>query len=81
MFSNQFFEQVSANIQKVIPADLGVIKADIETVIRVEMMALLEKMDLVTREEFDIQTAVLLKTRKKLETLEEQVKQIQTQLK
>lgn len=81
MLNKQFIEQISANIQKIIPADLGVIKADIETVIRVEMMALLEKMDLVTREEFDIQTAVLLKTRQKLETLEEQVKQIETQLK
>ena len=81
MIDKQFFEQISANIQKVIPTGLDEIKTDIETVVRVEMMALLEKMDLVTREEFDIQTGVLLKTRQKLEALEAQVKQLENDLK
>lgn len=37
------------------------------------------KMDLVTREEFDIQTQVLAKTRAKLEALEARVAELETQ--
>ncbi|MFR0657041.1 accessory factor UbiK family protein, partial [Pantoea sp. SIMBA_079] len=35
----------------------------------------LAKLDLVTREEFDVQRAVLLRTREKLDALEAQVRQ------
>lgn len=38
------------------------------------------KMDLVTREEFDIQTQVLTKTRAKLEALEARIADLEAQL-
>jgi len=37
----------------------------------------LQSMNLVTREEFDVQSAVLLKTREKLEALEQQVAELE----
>ncbi len=37
----------------------------------------LAKLDLVTREEFEVQRAVLLRTREKLEALEAQVRQLE----
>jgi len=36
------------------------------------------KMDLVTREEFDVQTAVLARTREKLEKLEKQIAELES---
>jgi len=39
------------------------------------------KMDLITREEFDVQTGVLKKTREKLEMLEEQLSKIEKSIK
>ncbi len=39
----------------------------------------LSKLDLVTREEFDVQRAVLLRTRKKLEALQQAVEQLEAQ--
>ena len=39
------------------------------------------KLDLVTREEFEIQAQVLAKTRSKLEALEARVAELETQLK
>jgi BMFP domain-containing protein YqiC len=39
------------------------------------LLAVFNKLDLVTREEFDVQQKVLVATRKKLEELEEHVKQ------
>ena len=41
----------------------------------------LGKLDLVTREEFEVQKAVLAKTRSKLETLEKRVEEIELQAK
>ena len=38
----------------------------------------LGKLDLVTREEFDAQAAVLLRTREKLEALEAQISQLES---
>lgn len=46
---------------------------DLEKNAKVMLGAFFEKMDLVTREEYDIQQQVLLKTREKLETLEARV--------
>jgi len=40
----------------------------------------LSKLDLVTREEFDVQRAVLLRTREKLEELQRAVSGLETQL-
>ena len=38
----------------------------------------LARLDLVTREEFDVQRAVLLRTREKLETLEREVQALES---
>ena len=40
----------------------------------------LARLDLVTREEFDVQRAVLLRTREKLEKLERQVEDLEARL-
>lgn len=45
------------------------------SVIQQLILAVIQKMDLVTREEFDIQKRVLLKTRKKVEQLEKLLEQ------
>jgi BMFP domain-containing protein YqiC len=44
--------------------------ADIERNVRTMLGGLFSRLDLVTREEFDIQRAVLARTREKLEQLE-----------
>jgi ubiquinone biosynthesis accessory factor UbiK len=41
------------------------------------LQAALARLDLVTREEFDAQTAVLLRTRQKLEALEQQLQNLE----
>jgi ubiquinone biosynthesis accessory factor UbiK len=50
---------------------------DIEKNVRTMMNQGFQKMDLVTREEFDIQSRVLAKTREKLEALEAKVAEIE----
>ena len=54
---------------------------DIENNINALLKSTFTKMDLVTREEFDVQTGVLKKTREKLEKLEEQLSKIEKNIK
>ena len=54
---------------------------DIEKNVKAMMSQGFSKLDLVTREEFDVQAQVLATTRAKLETLEAQVTALEAQLK
>ena len=49
-------------------------KDDIKDNLKILLNDYLQKIDVVTREEFDVQKEVLLKTRKKLDDLEEKFK-------
>ncbi len=50
---------------------------DIEKNVRAMMQSALQKLDLVTREEFDVQQEVLLRTREKLTELETRLAQLE----
>jgi BMFP domain-containing protein YqiC len=54
---------------------------DIEKNVKAMLSQGFSKLDLVTREEFDVQAQVLAKTRAKLESLEARVADLETQLK
>lgn len=60
-----------------ISADAG---ADFRKNLRAMLTNTLSRMDLVTREEFDVQTAVLARTRTRLDELEHQVKALEQAL-
>ena len=64
-----------------LPAGLRDLKQDGERNLRAALHSALSKMDLVTREEFDIQQGVLARTRAKLEALEKQVAEMAQQIK
>ena len=74
---NESLEQLSKRISSLIPGDIKHMQGDIENNIRSLLQSSLAKMNLVTREEFDVQSAVLQRTREKLEALEKQVEQLQ----
>ena len=59
-----------------LPAGAEQIKDDMETRFRTVLKAAFEKMELVTREEFDVQTGVLERTRRKLEAIERQLDEL-----
>ena len=63
-----------------LPGGLRDLKQDTEKNLRAALHSTLSKMDLVTREEFDIQQGVLARTRAKLEALEKQVTEMEQQL-
>lgn len=53
---------------------------ELQQQIRSTLQSTFSRLDLVTRDEFDTQTAVLMRTREKLELLEKQVAAIEAQL-
>jgi BMFP domain-containing protein YqiC len=75
MFDSKFFEDLNARIAEVIAASPA---KDIEKNMKAMLTAMFARLDLVTREEFDVQVAVLQRTREKLEALEAQLAQINT---
>ena len=54
----------------VLPPGAAELKADFEKNARAAVQSALARMDLVTREEFDIQVALLERTREKLDKIE-----------
>ena len=64
-------ETAISDITKILPEDLDILKDDLEKNIRATLNATFSKMELVTREEFDIQASLLSRTRAKLEALVE----------
>jgi BMFP domain-containing protein YqiC len=73
---NDTLEQLSKRISSLIPGDVKGVQDDIERNVKSLLQSSLTKMNLVTREEFDVQSAVLQRTREKLEQLEKQVVQL-----
>lgn len=73
-------ETVISDITKILPEDLDILKDDLEKNIRATLNATFSKMELVTREEFDIQASLLSRTRAKLEALQKKLSEIEKQL-
>lgn len=73
-----FFEDMQAKLSKAIDKSPA---KDLEKNFKSMMTQGFSKLDLVTREEFDIQAQVLAKTRAKLELLEARVAELETVLK
>ena len=73
-------EMIISDITKILPEDLNVLKDDVEKNLRATLNAAFSKMDLVTREEFDIQASLLSRTREKLEGLQEKLSALEEQL-
>ena len=75
-FDQRKIDELSKKLAGAIPENYQTIKGDLEENFKSLLNTGLSKMDLVTREEFDIQVSVLARTRKKLENLEKSLSEI-----
>jgi len=80
MLDPKQLDDLTQRLSNLIPQGVKNMQTDIEKNIRTLLQSAFAKMDLVTREEFDVQTAVLERTRAKLEALEKQVAALEQQL-
>ncbi|HJW02247.1 MAG TPA: accessory factor UbiK family protein [Azospira sp.] len=77
MLDPKVFEEFSNRMSALLAASPA---ADIEKNMRATLTGLFSKLDLVTREEFDVQAQVLLRTREMLKTLEARVAELEQKL-
>jgi len=70
------FAQLQGQFGQFVPDMARAAREDFETQARATVMAVLSRLELVTREEFDAQQAVLMKTREKVEALEKRVAEL-----
>lgn len=77
MLDPKKIEDVVNTITSALPSGLTSMQEDVEKNIRAGLSATFAKLDLVTREEFDVQTQVLHRTREKLEALEQRVAELE----
>ncbi|HFQ91636.1 MAG TPA: accessory factor UbiK family protein [Chromatiales bacterium] len=76
----KLFDELTRKLTGVLPESARELQEDLEKNARALLSTTLDKMDLVTREEFDVQKAVLARTRAKLEALEKQVAELEQAL-
>jgi len=77
MFDPKSIDDMASRLADALPSGLSNVKEDMEKNFHAILQGALGKLDLVTREEFEVQKAVLAKTRSKLEALEKRVDEIE----
>jgi len=77
MFDTKTIDDIANRLADAVPPGLSSLKQDMEKNFHAVLQSALGKLDLVTREEFEVQKAVLAKTRSKLEDLEKRVAEIE----
>jgi len=72
-----FLNDLARRLAESLPGSLQQAKADVERNFRAVLEAGLRRMDLVSREEFEAQSALLKRTRERLEELAERAERLE----
>jgi len=75
----QKLDDIAAQLADQLPTGVQHLREDMRENFRAVLQSVFQELDLVTREEFDAQKAVLQRTREKLEALETKLQQYETQ--
>jgi BMFP domain-containing protein YqiC len=72
-FDPKSIEELARKLAEAVPPGLAALRDDLERNFRAVLQSGLARLDLVTRQEFDIQAAVLRRSREQLEELERRI--------
>ena len=76
MIDLKFIDDLARRLGETLPPGLNRAREDIESHFQAVLTRAFERMDLVTREQFDAQSAVLERCREKLEALEKKLEKM-----
>jgi BMFP domain-containing protein YqiC len=79
MIDAKLIDELAERLSATLPGGFRTLQGDVSKSLRAGLEAGLSKLDLVTREEFEVQAAVLSRTREKLKQLEQRVKVLEEQ--
>lgn len=71
-------DDLARRVSAALPEAFRTLQTDVDQNFRSALQAALSRLDLVTREEFDVQAAVLRRTRERLEAMEERISELET---
>ena len=77
MIDLRIIDELTRKLSESLPPGLSRAKEDLETQFRTVLTTAFERMNLVSREEYEAQVAVLARTRQKLEALERRLDDLQ----
>lgn len=80
MIDPKVLDDMSRRLVDAMPPGLREIGKDVDKNLRSALQGGLSKLDLVTREEFDVQVALLARSREMVEALEKRVAELEKQL-
>jgi BMFP domain-containing protein YqiC len=80
MLDPKHLDDLASRLAGSLPRGLQALQADINRNVRATFEAGLARLDLVTREEFDVQAAVLTRTREKVAALEARVAELEHEM-
>ena len=69
----RFIDDLAKKLSAAVPQGIANAKRDLEDNFKSVLQSALSRMDLVTRQEFDVQAGVLRRTREKVEALEAKI--------
>ena len=72
-------DELIDQVMSALPADMQQMKADFDEQLRLALKSVFSRMDLVTREEFDVQAALLARTRERLEDMIQRLDELESQ--
>ncbi len=81
MINSSTIESLAEKVTSSLPSGGKALADDLKKNLRTGLTSALDRMDLVTREEYEIQTELLARTRIRLEALEQQVADLESKAK
>jgi ubiquinone biosynthesis accessory factor UbiK len=73
----RFIDDLAKRLSAAVPQGLATMRRDLEENFKAVLQSALARMDLVTRQEFDVQAGVLRRTREKLDALEAKIAELE----
>lgn len=81
MIEPKMLDDLARKLADAVPGGVRDLQQDLEKNFHATLQSTFNKLDLVTREEFEVQSAVLARTRSKVDELEQQVAELEKLIK
>ena len=78
MIDPKKIEEMARQIHNALPPGIKSLGEEVDKKVKQVLQSQLNKLDMVSREEFDVQTQVLLRTREKLALLEQRISDLES---
>ena len=77
MFDPKILDDIAERLSAVVPESVTAVQDNVKRQMKTVLTSIFNELDLVTREEFDVQKKVLERTRQKVDALEHQLQDLE----